>query len=817
VFDQLLSALVDLIQDDSYFQINAFRPSRPPNSLQASLLRLAQYLVHKYGDSSSNLTQIGMAMLPAFYSFPPSIHDRLMLFFNSILERIIEHLRRENSDSDVELNSELLLIFQVVSLMKKPEPDAVQDLNDESRASIAINVFFSEDEEQSFTSNLPASSKPNILSLSNPGRESSTYFATALVPALLATVLERLDLPSMPIGPSNPVLQFFEHMMKIKPTIYSDLLAVAAYRQGSPRRTAASLLMLFWPRATGHVCESNELSTFGIRQTLVRGQKESDVHSFCVWRFAPISSHARPFVSSSSSTCRVCSSHIDDYGLFCTSCMSSVHFECYTYEHGHYASEAVDVTNPNVQKIVWYCFAELNHMSFSHEHPSVELEIATHNFRMINLFTLTPCLVCHEPVWDSPGEASKCTRCHQCAHTTCLRPSSTYPACTPDLPVVTVTWAKVRQSFVRRYAELILTPANVASRSFEEVTIVHLVFWHQLQALNRGVETGTLLLGDGGGDREKFELHHTLAQCEAYANPDMADWSPALDYYLVEHPDQTASHLLWYNWSFLTHVVSSLKLHIEHLPSQGLLSAQDAMEDDDEDRPLQSYDIVRLGHANLVLARELNLRSGAIAAAALSHLHILGFFDVMGEPRPQTFGAGSDRNLQLVFPLPFSVDNTQDVETLFATVEGCLQEVDLSLNEFALLLITRKAWPSGRSSPLALERLSSAMVYWILAEVRFAALLPHVTNILLGSCTGHFACQSVQQVVRASPGTLTENMAYLERVFCSRWSRCYRRRVRGLPQSHDAAVCSAMDACGLRDEHSRLRRSSIHDLYEEGR
>jgi hypothetical protein len=109
VFDQLLSALVDLIQDDSYFQINAFRPSRPPNSLQASLLRLAQYLVHKYGDSSSNLTQIGMAMLPAFYSFPPSIHDRLMLFFNSVLERIIEHLRRENSDSDVELNSELAI------------------------------------------------------------------------------------------------------------------------------------------------------------------------------------------------------------------------------------------------------------------------------------------------------------------------------------------------------------------------------------------------------------------------------------------------------------------------------------------------------------------------------------------------------------------------------------------------------------------------------------------------------------------------------------------------------------------------------------
>jgi hypothetical protein len=101
VFEQLVTALADLVQDDSRFTISAFRPSRPPNALQVMLLKFAQYLVSKYGDELPTLTRIGLAMIPAFYSFPTSMHQQLLVFFSrDLLIRVADAIKRERPFAD---------------------------------------------------------------------------------------------------------------------------------------------------------------------------------------------------------------------------------------------------------------------------------------------------------------------------------------------------------------------------------------------------------------------------------------------------------------------------------------------------------------------------------------------------------------------------------------------------------------------------------------------------------------------------------------------------------------------------------------------
>lgn len=120
-----------------------------------------------------------------------------------------------------------------------------------------------------------------------------------------------------------------------------------------------------------------------------------------------------------------------------------------------------------------------------------------------------------------------------------------------------------------------------------------------------------------------------------------------------------------------------------------------------------------------VLDHEFFIHSESIARALVGHLHGLGFLDVSGETRAylNTRLISSRGDTRFDFHVPFGIDHSYDVETLFAAIEGCLEETNLSLNEFALLLLTRRAWPSGLSTSYALRRLAFAVVKWITSKV----------------------------------------------------------------------------------------------------
>ncbi len=124
-----------------------------------------------------------------------------------------------------------------------------------------------------------------------------------------------------------------------------------------------------------------------------------------------------------------------------------------------------------------------------------------------------------------------------------------------------------------------------------------------------------------------------------------------------------------------------------------------------------------LSHMRDVLGKDFNLHSDGIAKYLLTYLHHLGFFERV-DRHPTLFDDNPNVNsISCSFPLPLGLDLSTDVETLFASVEACLSDLDLSVNETGFLLLSRRLWPNGMASEYAVRRLTQAIISWVFAEV----------------------------------------------------------------------------------------------------
>ncbi len=94
LLSQCISLLASVITEDCRFKISSPRPARPPNSLQAVTLDVAQFLLHAHRHDPRVISQIGFALLPAFLTFSPEMHTRLLAFFDDgVLGNILSDLR----------------------------------------------------------------------------------------------------------------------------------------------------------------------------------------------------------------------------------------------------------------------------------------------------------------------------------------------------------------------------------------------------------------------------------------------------------------------------------------------------------------------------------------------------------------------------------------------------------------------------------------------------------------------------------------------------------------------------------------------------
>ncbi|KAI0054105.1 hypothetical protein FA95DRAFT_1480391 [Auriscalpium vulgare] len=726
-----IAILHAVISEDCRFQVSSPRLLRPPNALQATSLDVALLLVHTHRDSPAIVSRIGFAVLPAFSTFRPEMHSRLLAFFEEgVLRGMLKQARQLHGlDESANILTE---DFSGISMKGVGE------------AFVSIQVEAAQDDDAAGDGNawhrwllaFPDSTQ-QILSSNAPGQSLPLYHLASLVPPLLAAIAAGLDLESARVETLHRFYRLFSMIADLKPDAYLDLLQVIAYDTPKARRVALSLLSSHWPRAIGHPVVSKPLRMPGYLDTLP-GRDRSGVsahspsshpyaHQFVAWRFLP-SSKPVLFEGQSIRDCRSCLKPIVGFGLFCPFCSCSVHFDCYDYPDGNILTQFALQSDPDTQKLAVHRFCHA--LPQSRSSTAVEQIPSGHRFRAVNLFNLALCFLCRQPLWGCSAQGLKCDLCDHFAHAHCLS-SSPVSRCqsTPlDSSHMTIPWRDLQASFREHYSDFFLSGQDIRRRSYEEVSVCFDTLWMQSQILDNGIALSAIVVvGNkvpqfGTDDRHAgdFELWALLNDYEnALLSGDLLV-SPVLEDFLQETGQSPTQHSILYDWSTLVFLTSSVKTDHENLKlpvsdSSNFLGTQ-PMAADSADSASHPYELLSLAHLRDALGIGFQLRSDTAARLVLKHIHQNGLFDRV-DMRPVLFEDESKPDNALChFPLPLGLDISVDVETLVAAVEVCLADVDLAANEAGFLLLVRRFWPNEMATGYALRRLTKALLSWILSE-----------------------------------------------------------------------------------------------------
>lgn len=584
----------------------------------------------------------------------------------------------------------------------------------------------------------------NLQSTSAPLQSLYVYHLASLIPPLLAAILEHVDIIPRPDSRLDMLYRFYRLLNIIvseKADAYLDILEVVAYHTTKARHSAVSLLVTFWPHAVGHLVVSKPLPIINYSEFLRIGLKSRSrrdhpyAHQFVPWRF--ITHSGRPALEGMSKhECRSCSTAIHGFGLLCPLCMCAVHFDCYDYPEGSLLSQYELASDPDIQKVAMHRFCYVLQARRDSE-PRVIIK-QDHAFRLVNLFTLSLCFVCHKPLWGCVMQGLKCTECMQFAHSDCISDASStdIPRCSSSVTNskhIIIDWTILRRSFADYYKDILLPQEELDKRTYEEVSVFYSALWMQLRLMDNGVALGSIVIkqkrskmADSEHTRvDEFELQYLVRLYEVYLSSSRLPSSLATDEYLQENRAKLSEHSIMFDWSNLVYISTAIKSPYDVLKpslstSSDLLNVSQSggpTEQNSEHTQPPPFEVVSLSHMRDVLGYEFHLFSDAAARLMLSHLHHLGFFGRL-DFEPILFQeATSHEETYCTFPLPLGLDLSTSVETLVAAVEACLSDIDLSVNEVGFLLLMRKLWPNGLASEYALRRLVRNVLSWILSEV----------------------------------------------------------------------------------------------------
>lgn len=586
-------------------------------------------------------------------------------------------------------------------------------------------------------SSLAPSDSVKLESTKAPLQPLPVYYLASLIPPLLVAILESINLASPSPPTVHRLCRLINAIASSKPDAHLDVLEVVAYHTAKARRSALCLLSTFWPSALGHVLISKPLPTFSYVDSLLRTggtgpllRRRADhqyAHQFIPWRF-PAASKPTVFEGSLQQVCQVCSAVVYDFGLLCPFCMCAVHFDCYDYPEGSFLSQYALASDPNTQKVAVHRFCHV--LSPRRDWDPRVVKNEGHAFKAVNIFALCLCFICRKPLWGCIMQGLKCSSCQQFVHSSCLSVASSadLPRCGStriDSSHVTIDADSVRVSFLDHYRD-ILGMKNLNLRTYEELSVIYAVVWTQSELLKNGVALGCVVIKEkilANPDPDKWELHDMLESLERLLTSGKLSVSVAMDEYLQESHRNATDHAMFFDWSNLVYISTILKSSFEEakpiFASRDLLNVNPPQvpTDDTSDTPRHHYELVSLSHMRDALGYELHLFSDVAAGHLLTHLHHLGFF-VRQDLDPVLFkGNFSNEDIACVFPIPQGLDLSTDVETLFAAIEGCLSDLDLSVNEQGFLLLIRRLWPNGMASEYAFRRLTRNLMSWIFAEV----------------------------------------------------------------------------------------------------
>ncbi|KAH9951250.1 hypothetical protein B0H21DRAFT_272251 [Amylocystis lapponica] len=744
LLSQCISILHSVITEDCRHRISSPRPSRPPHGLQSVTLDVAQFLLHTHRHNPQVLSQIALAVIPAFYTFRPVMHTRLLAFFDDgIIGNIMDDLQRIQGNSEAVQQDRSPDVSYSDAASTKPFVsilvDEVEDANEPVPNSAQWHRWS--------TSSRPANKL--LRSTNAPSQDISVYQLSSLIPPLLAAMLENVDLHSHSLPTLHRFHRLVSRIIDTKPDAYSDVLAVIAYHTAKARYSAVGLLMSYWPRAVGHLVVSKAFPVLDYSASLARvkqgpaparrPQDHTHSHQFVPWRFG-LQGMPSIFEGASQDECRSCSHSIGGFGLLCPFCMCAVHFDCYDYPEGSFHTQYSSAAEPDMQRIAVFRFSHV--IPHRREVLPGSIYKEQHTFRPVNLFTLTLCFICHEPLWGCVMQALKCGACRQFVHLSCLTNASEddLPRCrsvTIDDSYMAMEWSALRQSFLDHFNDFVLTEAELQGKTYEELSVFFAVLWSQLQILNNGIALGSIVVTTAGStswnsdenELEEFELHQLVSLCDAHVSSGKPPISDALAEQLSENRLRAVDTRIFFSWSTLTFIASVIKMPVGSSStsdsSTGMLNVAqpDSFNGPEDEGDSYPYEVVPLAHLRDQLGDQFQLFSEVAARHALTYLAHLGFFQPV-HPQWSLFDDIPNPETQpCYFPLPVGLEVSTEVETLVSAIETCLSDLDLSINETGLLLLVRRFWPDGMLTDYALRRLAKALLSWTWSEDNNLAIM----------------------------------------------------------------------------------------------
>ncbi|KAF5315600.1 hypothetical protein D9611_004713 [Ephemerocybe angulata] len=717
-----ISVLSSVVSEDCRFQITSHRPSRPPNSLQIVTLNVAQFLINTHRHDPKIVSQVGFATIPAFSTFPREMQGRLMIFFQDVVLRgLLETLQRSQRFVEYDIS-----------------PNPVMSPIDTSISNGPVVQIQIDEAPQSATLDEVVRNFVKVQSSNAPHHAPIVYYLSSLVAPLLSAILEATDVTSLH-STHELAVRFYgliEIMASLKVDAYNDLLQIAAYHSPQSRKSACSLLSTLWPKIIGHATISRSLSiplSLDFRKTTIpwiahRGHKHQ--HQFVPWQFIQKSSWSN-FQGIPQHACSFCSVSIDGFGLLCPFCMCAVHFDCYDPPGGTLMQQYTMAHDPSAQRV---SMLRVSAVIPNGGEPS--LRHNSHVFELVTVFTLCLCYLCHQPLWGCIAQGAKCSTCSFIAHTSCLL-SPSMPTCGDfqlDSENMTVDHRALRRSALAYYPELRWSEEQIGMLSYEEIVVIYDNLRTQLQLISNGIALNSIIVIQRGKNAahtkdfmvEEFELHSTLDSCKRLLASPTSQKSTATIDYIEENRISPLEHSILYDFSNLVYLSTAMKSPISVVqnatpspsPSANLLNVDFPETQGPEpvaDSVAHPYEAVPLSHMREILNVEFNIHHPAITKVLLNHMFNLSFFERLDPRQDITYDPISDDAL-CVFPLPLGLDMSTDVETLVSSIETCLLDLDLSVNEFGFLLVIRKFWPNGLMSDYGLRRLARSILSWIIVE-----------------------------------------------------------------------------------------------------
>ncbi|KAH7103835.1 hypothetical protein BKA62DRAFT_694808 [Auriculariales sp. MPI-PUGE-AT-0066] len=711
LLSQCITVLASLVADDCRVMSVPPTPKHPPYTLQAYTLDFATGIARTQANNPSALIDIGLALLPAFTTFPSVLLRRILSVYEyDLLRPTLERLRA----------------IRVAPTVADHLRDAVPA---DGSGVISIHV----NEPGDIRPNQPhpngrwtpwttpvQTARDGLISSNAPRQQTLIYRLGSLIGPLIAALFTVKSLPAafvpIPTRPGLPlpdlahqVCRVLDLIVECKPDAYMDILEVLAFPNTAQTRPfAAGVLSAYWPKALGHIFLSAPLpeldfSVVWPHKNALRSHQLA--HEFMIWRFTPDAQDAPH------GDCDVCRQVVRGTGLLCPFCMCCVHLSCYRDANGMWSpstamgDRSITDTPSRESPLLLYSLVKPARAG-----KNTVVSFAAHRFHLINLFTLTLCGICHEPLWGIRMQAFLCLDCRLPIH------RSHHSA----------SWAMLRSTFLEHFRPMLFSERDLDQQSYEELSIIYSILHTQLQILGLGLAHFTVGVeaqapGAEAEAPRDFELHYVVRLYQAHLGSQLYRLSPQIKGYLAPKtfvPD----HMLLYNFSLLAYITSLVKTAMdvqddaEPSSSQRMLGAGTNEQDDFVDgSPV--FEVVNFAHLRDVLGYDINVASDRAAVELLQHMSCLGFFTredaepVLDEPLDRL------KVLRTTFPLPIALDLHNDhVETLVSAIEACLEDVSISMNEIGFLLLARRCWPSSQHTDYALSRLSRVVLRWIVSE-----------------------------------------------------------------------------------------------------